>query len=151
MLPAQSACLDLLGVRGGNWAKPGENSRTLARIVCATVLAGEVSLMSALAAGHLVRSHLKHNRSTVSLQSVCESGGNSSIDVSSNLISKEEVRQSPFELEKTLPRASSTPIPCSARTSHLSNGGNVPKRSSTTTGSAVVTMDVLSIPECKQT
>ena len=34
------------------------------RLVCATVLAGELSLMSALAAGHLVRSHLKHNRST---------------------------------------------------------------------------------------
>ena len=31
-----------------------------------SVLAGELSLMSALAAGHLVRSHLKHNRSTAS-------------------------------------------------------------------------------------
>ena len=29
-----------------------------------TVLAGELSLMSALAAGHLVKSHLKHNRYT---------------------------------------------------------------------------------------
>ena len=28
------------------------------------VLAGELSLMSALAAGHLVRSHMKHNRKT---------------------------------------------------------------------------------------
>ena len=34
----------------------------LLRIVCASVLAGELSLMSALAAGHLVRSHMKHNR-----------------------------------------------------------------------------------------
>ena len=34
----------------------------LARVVAATVLAGELSLMSALAAGHLVRSHMKHNR-----------------------------------------------------------------------------------------
>lgn len=41
---------------------PGENARKLARIVCATVLAGELSLMSALTAGHLVKSHLRHNR-----------------------------------------------------------------------------------------
>ena len=34
------------------------------RIVCGAVLAGELSLMSALAAGHLVRSHLRHNRSS---------------------------------------------------------------------------------------
>lgn len=41
---------------------PGENANTLARIVCGTVLAGELSLMSALTAGHLVGSHLRHNR-----------------------------------------------------------------------------------------
>lgn len=63
-LPAQSACLDMLGVKGPHESNPGENASTLARIVCATVLAGELSLMSALAAGHLVRSHLRHNRST---------------------------------------------------------------------------------------
>ena len=40
----------------------GENASTLARIVCATVLAGELSLLSALAAGHLVKSHMKFNR-----------------------------------------------------------------------------------------
>ena len=52
----------MLGVKGPNRAKPGENAATLARIVCATVLAGELSLLSALAEGHLVRSHMKHNR-----------------------------------------------------------------------------------------
>ncbi len=52
----------MLGVHGSSASNPGENATTLARIVCATVLAGELSLMSALAAGHLVRSHLKHNR-----------------------------------------------------------------------------------------
>ncbi|KYQ88477.1 hydroxymethylglutaryl CoA reductase [Tieghemostelium lacteum] len=61
-LPAQSACLDLLKVRGANVAKPGANSEQLARVVAGAVMAGELSLMSALAAGHLVRSHLKHNR-----------------------------------------------------------------------------------------
>ncbi|KAG8222847.1 hypothetical protein J437_LFUL007555, partial [Ladona fulva] len=67
VLPPQAACLEMLGVRGANAEKPGENANTLARIVCGTVLAGELSLMSALAAGHLVKSHLRHNRSTVSV------------------------------------------------------------------------------------
>jgi len=53
--------LQMLGVQGSS-VSPGENARQLARIVCGTVLAGELSLMSALAAGHLVRSHMKHNR-----------------------------------------------------------------------------------------
>ncbi|KAK6643687.1 3-hydroxy-3-methylglutaryl-coenzyme A reductase [Polyplax serrata] len=66
-LSPQSACLDMLGVKGSNDENPGENACTLARIVCGTVLAGELSLMSALAAGHLVRSHLRHNRSSVNV------------------------------------------------------------------------------------
>jgi len=64
-LPAQASCLEMLGVKGSHPDMPGENASQLARIVCGTVLAGELSLMSALAAGHLVRSHLKHNRSSV--------------------------------------------------------------------------------------
>lgn len=63
VLPPQASCLEMLGVKGSNQT-PGENARKLARIVCATVLAGELSLMSALTAGHLVKSHLRHNRST---------------------------------------------------------------------------------------
>ncbi len=42
------------------------------QIVCGTVLAGELSLMSALAAGHLVKSHMTHNRSAVNLASTEE-------------------------------------------------------------------------------
>ncbi|KAJ4434412.1 3-hydroxy-3-methylglutaryl-coenzyme A reductase, partial [Periplaneta americana] len=61
VLPPQAACLEMLGVRGANEECPGENANMLARIVCGTVLAGELSLMSALAAGHLVKSHLRHN------------------------------------------------------------------------------------------
>eukprot|EP01038_Epipyxis_sp_PR26KG_P007570 gene7570-10313_t len=64
-LPAQSGCLDICGVRGaskGPNAQPGDNSRKLAQIVGAAVLAGELSLMAALAANHLVRSHMQHNR-----------------------------------------------------------------------------------------
>ncbi|KAJ8984512.1 hypothetical protein NQ317_010983 [Molorchus minor] len=67
LLPAQAACLEMLGVRGSNHDNPGENANQLARIVCGLVLAGELSLMSALAAGHLVKSHLRHNRSTTVL------------------------------------------------------------------------------------
>jgi hydroxymethylglutaryl-CoA reductase (NADPH) len=72
LLPAQEACLKMLGVHGSNSEEPGLNSSKLARIVCATVLAGELSLISALAAGHLVRSHMTHNRSRTSLGSIQE-------------------------------------------------------------------------------
>lgn len=64
-LPPQAAMLDLLGVRGAHASSPGENSRRLARIIGAGVLAGELSLCSALAAGHLVKAHMAHNRSAV--------------------------------------------------------------------------------------
>ncbi|MBN3310320.1 HMDH reductase, partial [Amia calva] len=61
-LAPQQACLQMLGVQGASPDTPGENARQLARVVCATVLAGELSLMAALAAGHLVKSHMTHNR-----------------------------------------------------------------------------------------
>uniref|UniRef100_H2VCT8 3-hydroxy-3-methylglutaryl coenzyme A reductase n=1 Tax=Takifugu rubripes TaxID=31033 RepID=H2VCT8_TAKRU len=61
-LPPQQACLKMLGVQGTSSDQPGENARQLARVVCGTVLAGELSLMAALAAGHLVKSHMSHNR-----------------------------------------------------------------------------------------
>ncbi|KAK4116854.1 3-hydroxy-3-methylglutaryl-CoA reductase [Canariomyces notabilis] len=63
ILEPQAAMLDMLGVRGPHPTNPGENARRLARIVAAAVLAGELSLCSALAAGHLVRAHMQHNRS----------------------------------------------------------------------------------------
>lgn len=52
----------MLGVKGACKSEPGQNATQLARIICGTVLAGELSLLSALAAGQLVQSHLKHNR-----------------------------------------------------------------------------------------
>ncbi|KAI8185042.1 3-hydroxy-3-methylglutaryl-coenzyme A reductase [Colletotrichum sp. SAR 10_65] len=63
ILEPQSAMLDMLGVRGPHPTSPGENARRLARVIAAGVLAGELSLCSALAAGHLVRAHMQHNRS----------------------------------------------------------------------------------------
>ncbi|KAG9129530.1 hypothetical protein Leryth_013111 [Lithospermum erythrorhizon] len=62
-LASQSACLNLLGVKGANREVPGANARQLATIVAGSVLAGELSLMSAIAAGQLVKSHMKYNRS----------------------------------------------------------------------------------------
>jgi len=61
-LPAQSGCLEICGVRGASRISAGDNARKLAQIVGASVLAGELSLMAALAANHLVRSHMQHNR-----------------------------------------------------------------------------------------
>lgn len=63
ILEPQAAMLDLLGVKGAHPTNPGDNARQLARIVAAAVLAGELSLCSALAAGHLVKAHMSHNRS----------------------------------------------------------------------------------------
>ena len=40
ILAAQSACLDMLGVKGSHPTNPGENARQLAKVVCASVLAG---------------------------------------------------------------------------------------------------------------
>ncbi|KAL9898076.1 3-hydroxy-3-methylglutaryl-coenzyme A reductase [Glossina fuscipes] len=66
-LPAQGACLDLLGVRGSNRNNPGDNAKKLAQIVCATVMAGELSLMAALVNSDLVKSHMRHNRSSIAV------------------------------------------------------------------------------------
>lgn len=61
-LPPQASMLDLLGVRGSHPETPGANAQRLARIICAGVMAGELSLCAALAAGHLVKAHMAHNR-----------------------------------------------------------------------------------------
>ncbi|KAG6589077.1 3-hydroxy-3-methylglutaryl-coenzyme A reductase 1, partial [Cucurbita argyrosperma subsp. sororia] len=72
-LASQSACLNLLGVKGANRDAPGSNARLLATIVAGSVLAGELSLMSALAAGQLVKSHMKYNRSIRDIATVSSS------------------------------------------------------------------------------
>ncbi|KAI8981745.1 3-hydroxy-3-methylglutaryl-coenzyme A reductase [Mycotypha africana] len=64
ILPPQQAMLNMLGVRGPHPTEPGANARRLARIICASVMAGELSLCAALAAGHLVKAHMAHNRNT---------------------------------------------------------------------------------------
>ncbi|EDW83286.1 uncharacterized protein Dwil_GK22403 [Drosophila willistoni] len=66
-LPGQSACLEMLGVRGAHATQPGDNAKKLAQIVCATVMAGELSLMAALVNSDLVKSHMRHNRSSIAV------------------------------------------------------------------------------------
>ncbi|KAL9275671.1 3-hydroxy-3-methylglutaryl-coenzyme A reductase-like protein [Drosera capensis] len=62
-LASQSACLNLLGVKGASKEAPGDNARLLATVIAGSVLAGELSLMSAISARQLVKSHMKYNRS----------------------------------------------------------------------------------------
>jgi hydroxymethylglutaryl-CoA reductase (NADPH) len=63
VLAPQQAVLEMLGLKGAHPTSPGRNAQCLARVIAASVMAGELSLLSALAAGHLVRAHLVHNRS----------------------------------------------------------------------------------------
>ncbi|WOG91875.1 hypothetical protein DCAR_0311130 [Daucus carota subsp. sativus] len=69
-LASQSACLNLLGVKGASKDSPGSNSRLLSIIVAGSVLAGELSLMSAISAGQLVKSHMKYNRSNKDISTI---------------------------------------------------------------------------------
>jgi len=61
-LPAQHACLECMGVAGGNREEPGKNAKKLATMVAGATMAGELSLLAALAANTLVQAHMKHNR-----------------------------------------------------------------------------------------
>ena len=60
-LEAQSACLQAIGCKGGG-AVPGQNAQKLAQTVAAATMAGELSLLAALAANTLVAAHMQHNR-----------------------------------------------------------------------------------------
>jgi hydroxymethylglutaryl-CoA reductase (NADPH) len=60
-IATQSECLSLLGVRGGG-NPPGSNARKLAEIVASAGLAGELSLLGALASQDLARAHAKYGR-----------------------------------------------------------------------------------------
>lgn len=62
VLGPQKGVLEMLGLRGAHPTSPGQNSQGLARLIAAAVMAGELSLLGALAAGHLIRAHMAHNR-----------------------------------------------------------------------------------------
>lgn len=69
ILEPQSAMLDMFGVRGSHPTALGENARRPARIIGAAVLAGEMLLCSALAAGYLIKAHMALNRSVPPMRS----------------------------------------------------------------------------------
>lgn len=62
VMAAQGACLDIIGVQGANRKVIGGNADQLARVVATTVMAGEISLVAALASGDLLKSHMELNR-----------------------------------------------------------------------------------------
>jgi hydroxymethylglutaryl-CoA reductase (NADPH) len=55
-LPSQRACLNILGLAGQG------NANALAEVCAGTVLAGELSIIAALSAGHFTRAHKKRAR-----------------------------------------------------------------------------------------
>nr|AKT44577.1 3-hydroxy-3-metylglutaryl-CoA reductase [Trypanosoma cruzi] len=61
-LAAQRGCLELIGCGGPSKESPGTNAQLLSRVVAAGVLSAELSLMSGLAAGHLLSAHMRLNR-----------------------------------------------------------------------------------------
>ncbi|MDD4332163.1 MAG: hydroxymethylglutaryl-CoA reductase (NADPH) [Methanosarcinaceae archaeon] len=60
-LGTQRDCLNILGVAGAG-TPPGSNAKKFAEIVAAAVLAGEISLIGAQAAGQLARAHAQLGR-----------------------------------------------------------------------------------------
>ena len=120
ILPPQASCLKMLGVKGST-TNPGENASQLAKIVCATVLAGELSLMSALSAGHLVRSHLRHNRSSILIGASSESRPNTS-SCTASLYSSVE-RQNIAKSDKQSKSMSDSPVKTGIQTAST----NIPK------------------------
>ncbi|ASJ10892.1 3-hydroxy-3-methylglutaryl-CoA reductase [Thermococcus sp. P6] len=60
-VPTQREALSIMGVAGGG-DPPGTNAKKFAEIVAGAVLAGEVSLLAAIAAKHLARAHKELGR-----------------------------------------------------------------------------------------
>ena len=60
-LPTQREALEILSIYGGG-NPVGTNAKKFAEIVASAVLAGELSLLAALSAGHLAKAHLRLGR-----------------------------------------------------------------------------------------
>lgn len=158
-LPAQSSCLEMMGVKGPATTNPGDNSSLLARIICGTVLAGELSLMAALAAGHLVRSHLRHNRSSTNVAGEIPEIAVEKTDVPINVLPKPKIDEDSMftshisrknKLDRTvIPGIAATTSRPTVSFKLTNSSGSSRGRSSPS--EAVVKMDLLGFPtECKQ-
>jgi hydroxymethylglutaryl-CoA reductase (NADPH) len=60
-LPTQSEALEVMGLAGGG-DPPGSNADALAEVIAVGALAGELSLLGALAGRHLASAHEEHGR-----------------------------------------------------------------------------------------
>ncbi len=60
-VPTQREALSIMGVAGGG-DPPGTNAKKFAEIVAGAVLAGELSLLAAIAAKHLAKAHKELGR-----------------------------------------------------------------------------------------
>lgn len=85
VLAPQGAVLEMLGIKGAHPTHPGQNAQRLARVIAAAVMAGELSLLSALAAGHLIRAHMAHNRSVANTPAASVPGTPGSVPGNSGL------------------------------------------------------------------
>ncbi|KAF5318455.1 hypothetical protein D9619_010665 [Psilocybe cf. subviscida] len=70
VLAPQGGVLGLLGIKRAHPTHLGLNAQQLAHIVASAVMAGELSLMSALVMGDLTRAHMTHNRNVVNTPAV---------------------------------------------------------------------------------
>jgi len=61
VLGPRGSVLEMLGIKGAHRNSPGQNAQRLACIIATSIMAGELSLLSALAARHLMCTHLVHN------------------------------------------------------------------------------------------
>ncbi|KAG0211987.1 3-hydroxy-3-methylglutaryl-coenzyme A (HMG-CoA) reductase isozyme [Mortierella sp. NVP41] len=107
-LPPQASMLEMLGVRGSHPETPGANAQRLARIICAGVMAGELSLCAALAAGHLVKSHMAHNRAQPAQQAI--TAGPTTTTTTTTTTSATALTIAPSSASSSLPPASTEPI-----------------------------------------
>ncbi|KAG0319563.1 3-hydroxy-3-methylglutaryl-coenzyme A (HMG-CoA) reductase isozyme [Linnemannia gamsii] len=109
-LPPQASMLEMLGVRGSHPETPGANAQRLARIICAGVMAGELSLLAALAAGHLVKSHMAHNRAQPAAITAGPTTSSSSTTTTTTTTTSSSTTASSSSSTALLPASSVAPI-----------------------------------------
>ena len=118
ILSPQRSMLEMLGIAGAHQSEPGANAQRLARIIAASVMAGELSLMSALAAGHLIQAHMKHNRSVPATPGAMTPGGVASAAAKGDVVFGQQVGAGMTPISGLSP----TTTKLTVKTTSLSNG-----------------------------
>ena len=102
-LPAQAACLEMLGVAGPSVLAPGDNAKRLAEVIASVVLAGELSLLAALSTGDLITAHEKLNRGSSSSSAASASSSSAAPTSGTSIVSGK--RTSHAHIAPTAPHA----------------------------------------------